>query len=188
MKRQDARGFTLVELLLALSLGTMVCGVIMQALLGEMQISQRLGRQWREKASQRRTLELIRAELAQAEAVSTTTLPPAGAACPLGGRDVVLHLAMGPGRAPVTYSVGGAPSAIWRGQVLMRCGPAFGLDGRASTGEALNRVVIDGLAEADGLTAEAAGGGVLRLTLRQEFTPAVGGPQRIASEAMAAGG
>jgi hypothetical protein len=187
MKRKDAGGFTLVELLLALSLGMALCGVILQALVGEEQLSQRLGRVWRERANQRRTLELIRSELAQAEAVSTT-LPAAGASCPLGGRAVVLHLAMGPAHRPVTYSVGTAPSAIWRGQVLMRCGPAFGLDGRASEGEALNRVVIDGLAEQDGLTAEAAGDGVLRLTLRQTFTPPVGGPQRIASEAMAAGG
>jgi hypothetical protein len=69
----------------------------------------------------------------------------------------------------------------------MRCGPAFALDGRVSEGEALNRVVIDGLAEEEGFTAEAAGEGALRLTLRQRFTPAVGGPQRISSEAMAAG-
>jgi len=44
--------------------------------------------------------------------------------------------------------VGPAPSAIWRGRVLMRCGPAYGLDGRLSAGSApQNRVVIDGLAE-----------------------------------------
>lgn len=187
MKRKGESGFTLVELLLALSLGMVVSGVILQALVGEEQLSQRLGRQWREKANQRRTLELIRAELAQAERVSTS-LPPAGAACPLGGRAVVLHLAMGAERAAVTYTVGGAPSAIWRGQVLMRCGPAFGLDGRVSEGEALYRVVIDGLAEEEGFTAAAAGDGALRLTLRQTFTPPVGGLQRIASEAMAAGG
>jgi hypothetical protein len=49
-------------------------------------------------------------------------------------------------------------------------------------------VVIDALPEQDGLTAEAAGDGVLRLRLRQTFTPPVGDPQRISSEAMAAGG
>jgi prepilin-type N-terminal cleavage/methylation domain-containing protein len=181
------RGFTLVELLLSLSLGLLVSGVVLQALVGEVGMGQRLGRQWREKANQRRTLELIRAELAQAEAVSTS-LPAAGAACPLGGRAVVLHLAMGPTRAAVTYSVGGGPSAIWRGQVLMRCGPAFALDGSVSEGEALNRVVIDGLAEDEGFTAAAAGGGALRLPRRQPSPPPVGGEPRIRSEAMATGG
>jgi len=187
MAGKGGRGFTLVELLLAVSLGLLVSGVVLQALVGEVQISQRLGRAWREKANQRRTLELVRGELAQAEAVSTT-LPAGGAACPLGGRAVVLHLVLGDGREPVTYSVGEAPSGIWRGKVLMRCGPAFALDGRVSEGEALNRVVIDGLAEEEGFTAAAAGDGVLRLALRQTFTPPVGGAQRISSEAMAAGG
>jgi hypothetical protein len=65
----------------------------------------------------------------------------------LAGRSPVLHVSTASGA--ITYSVGAAPSAIWRGQVLMRCGPAYGLDGELTTGtQALNRVVIDGLAAA----------------------------------------
>ncbi len=46
----------------------------------------------------------------------------------------------------ITYSIGTAPSAIWRGKGLMRCGPAYGLAGELSSGAAQNRVVLDGLA------------------------------------------
>lgn len=189
MERRGGEGFTLVELLLALAVGMVVSGLLLQALLGEERISQRLGRHWREKANQRRALELIRAELRQADTVATA-LPGSGAACGLAGRQVVLHLDLGPDLRSVTYSVGTAPSGIWRGAVLMRCGPAFGLDGSTSSGAALNRVLLDGLAAEDGFTATPAGDGVLRLQLRQEFPggPAGGGVQRIASEAMAVGG
>ena len=71
-------------------------------------------------------------------------------------------------------------SAIWRGWVLMRCGPAFGLDGEPSRGASLNRVVLDGLA-AGGVRAEASARGSLRLELSQAFAVPGGGLQRIAS-------
>ena len=64
-------------------------------------------------------------------------------ACGLSGLAVLLHLE-GPAGV-ITYTAGAAPSAIWRGQVLMRCGPAFGLHGEPSSGQAQNRVVLDGL-------------------------------------------
>ena len=39
-----------------------------------------------------------------------------------------------------------APSAIWRGDVLMRCGPAFDLQGGIRRGSRYqNRVVLDGV-------------------------------------------
>ena len=48
----------------------------------------------------------------------------------------------------IVYSVGQAPSAIWQGQVLMRCGPAYGLDGQVRPATAYqNRVVLDSLAQ-----------------------------------------
>ena len=44
------------------------------------------------------------------------------------------------------YSLGAAPSAIWRGAVLMRCGPAFDLHGGIRGGSRYqNRVVLDGV-------------------------------------------
>ena len=48
--------------------------------------------------------------------------------------------------ALTTYSVGQPPSGIWRGHVLMRCGPAYGLDKEISAGsQHQNRVVLDQL-------------------------------------------
>ena len=134
-----------MELMLALSLGLLLSGVMLQGLLDEGQNGQRLARLLRERALQRRTLALIKADLAQATAISSTPqLEQHG--CSLADRLPVLHLSTSAGA--VTYSVGSAPSAIWRGRVLMRCGPAYGLDGRLSVGAApQNRVVIDGLAE-----------------------------------------
>ena len=136
-------GFSLVELMLSLSLGLALSGVMLQGLMAEGQNGARFSRLLRERAAQRRTLELVKQDLVQATAVSQTPeLEQHG--CSLAGRIAVLHLRTGAG--PITYSVGAAPSAIWRGRVLMRCGPAFGLDGLISGGSPmLNRVVIDGL-------------------------------------------
>jgi len=137
-------GFSLVELMLSLSLGLALSGVMLQGLMAEGQNGARLSRLLRERAWQRRTLELVKSDLAQAIVVSETPeREPHG--CNLAGRQPVLHLSTAAG--PITYSVGPAPSAIWRGRVLMRCGPAFGLDGQFTHGsQVLNRVVIDALA------------------------------------------
>ena len=136
-------GFSLVELMLSLSLGMALSGVMLQGLMAEGQNGARLSRLLRERAAQRRTLELVKGDLARATAVSEEPELESHA-CGLAGRTAVLHLSSPAG--PITYSVGKAPSSIWRGRVLMRCGPAFGLDGLPSTGsQSLNRVVIDGL-------------------------------------------
>ena len=121
--------------MLALSLGLLLSGVMLQGLLDEGQNGQRLARLLRERAVQRRTLALIKADLAQATAISSTPqLEQHG--CSLADRLPVLHLSTSAGA--VTYSVGSAPSAIWRGRVLMRCGPAYGLDGRDRKSTRLN--------------------------------------------------
>jgi hypothetical protein len=142
---KDAAGFSLLELLLALALGLVLSGLMLQGLIDEGQNGQRLARLLRERAVQRRVLALVKAEVALATAVSATPqLETHG--CSLAGRQPVLHLSTAAGA--ITYSVGAAPSAIWRGQVLMRCGPAYGLNGQLSAaGPPQNRVVIDGLAE-----------------------------------------
>jgi hypothetical protein len=130
--------------MLALSMGLALSGVMLQGLMAEGQTSLRFTRLLRERAFQRRSLELVKADLQRATAVSVN---PAIAShgCSLAGRTAVLHLSTAAG--PITYSVGAPPSSIWRGQVLMRCGPAFGLDGSINSGsQAQNRVVIDGLA------------------------------------------
>jgi hypothetical protein len=142
---KDVAGFSLLELLLALALGLVLSGLMLQGLIDEGHNGQRLARLLRERAVQRRALALVKAEVALATAVSATPqLETHG--CSLAGRQPVLHLSTAAGA--ITYSVGAAPSAIWRGQVLMRCGPAYGLNGQLSAeGPAQNRVVIDGLAE-----------------------------------------
>ncbi|MFO7628077.1 MAG: prepilin-type N-terminal cleavage/methylation domain-containing protein, partial [Prochlorococcaceae cyanobacterium] len=147
-----AAGFSLLELLLAMGLGSMLAGALLQLLLADGQGMQRLGRLLRERSHQQRTLELLRGDVQRAEAISAQQELESHA-CSLAGRRPVLHLRLAQGAA-VTYSVGAAPSGIWRGQVLMRCGPAFGLDGQPSlVGTPQNRVVLDGLARPQPLQA-----------------------------------
>jgi hypothetical protein len=140
---QGGAGFSLPELLLAAGLGLSLGWLILQALISEGQLSQRWSRLLRERSYQRRTLDLVRVDLQRALVVSADP-QQSQAACSLGGRLPVLHLTTASG--PITYSVGAPPSGIWRDQVLMRCGPAYGLDGSLSQGKAQNRVVVDGLA------------------------------------------
>ena len=146
--KRAAAGFSLVELLLAAALGLGLCGLMLQGLLSDGNQSQRLGRLYRERANQRRTLELVRSDVERALAVSAQPELEASA-CGWASRKPVLHLKLDGGRS-ISYSVGAAPSGIWRGQVLMRCGPAFDLFGQLSTSvNSQNRVVIDGLAKPD---------------------------------------
>ena len=187
------RGFTLVELLLTLSLGLVLSGIMLQALLGETTSSQRFGRLLRERARALRGLELIRDELqlASVAAAEPIPAPAAGEPCALAGRTPVLHLQTVAG--PITYTLGSPPDAtIWRGQVLMRCGPAYGLDGQLNPGTPQNRVLLDGL-EKGGFQIRVSsdsqaptGAAVLRLQLTQSFETADGQPQRIVTLQQAA--
>ncbi|MEB3235404.1 MAG: hypothetical protein VKM98_08245 [Cyanobacteriota bacterium] len=164
---QAVGGFALPELLLAFGLGLGLCAVMLQSVLAEGHNSQRLSRVLRERLVAERALDLLRSDLQRATAVASTAGEgQRAAACPLSGRTVVLHLDTPEG--PVTYSVGKPAEPIWRGQVLMRCGSAFGLDGTPSAGQALNRVLLDGLAPA-GVSALQQGPGALALQLRQEL-------------------
>jgi hypothetical protein len=59
-------------------------------------------------------------------------------------RDVLIAIHQADGSLPVLYSLGTPPSGIWRGQVLMRCGPAFDLQGRSRASSSYqHRVVLD---------------------------------------------
>ena len=147
-RRQDPHrnplGFSLIEMMLALSLGIGLSGAILQLLISESDLGLRVNRLLRERSVQKRTLALIRDDVQRSSRISTNPELEQHA-CNLAGRIPVLHLSTTAG--PITYSAGAAPSAIWRGQVLMRCGPAFDLQGQPSIGSsAQNRVVIDGLA------------------------------------------
>lgn len=156
-------GFSLPELLLALSVGVLVAGAALQGLLAEARGSQRLGQRLQERQMAARALALIRADVARAGAVLIGGTGLGASVCGLAGRTVLLHLDSPAGA--ITYTAGAAPSAIWRGQVLMRCGPAFGLHGEPSGGEFQNRVLLDGLAKG-GARAEASGVGVLAVSLQ----------------------
>jgi prepilin-type N-terminal cleavage/methylation domain-containing protein len=165
------RGFSLLELLLALVIGCGISGVLLETVLAEGRNSQRFGRALRERAVAQRTLELVRGDLLQASGLADpATLAPA---CNLAGRTVVLHLAPAagnPAAGPITYSLGKPAEPIWRGRVLMRCGPAYGLHGELGSGTAQNRVVLDGLASSGGFRVQAEGAGVLRLELEQAWS------------------
>jgi len=184
LRSKGPSGFSLLELLLAMALGLSLFGVILQALIHDGQNGMRFARLLRERAFQRRALELVKSDLRWAEAMA---LDPSASspACSLSGREAVLHLETQAGA--ITYSLGQPPSKIWRGVVLMRCGPVYGLKGELTTGgAAINRVVLDGLDGAGQESFVAAVDGHarhLRLALRQSFS-AGQRQQRIASEAL----
>ena len=137
-------GFTLVELLLAAALGLLFCGVVSQLLLGELRQGGSLAQSLLIKGLQRRTLALVKQDLNQAVAWQIDPSPSADWPCSLAGRRPLLAIQPRNGSTPVVYSLGTAPSAIWQGQVLMRCGPAFDLNGRSRPGSTYqNRVVLD---------------------------------------------
>lgn len=138
-------GFSLVELMLSLALGLSLSGVMLQSLLAEGRSGAQLARLLRARHGQRRVLALVKTDLAQATAVSAAPEQEMHG-CSLAGRTPVLQMQTAAGA--ITYTLGTPPSAIWKGVVLMRCGPAYGLHGSlAAGGKALNRVLIDGLEE-----------------------------------------
>ena len=66
--------------------------------------------------------------------------------CAFANRQPKLGIIPRDGSEFVVYSLGSAPSAIRRGDVLMRCGAAFGLQGGVrSDSRYQNRVVLDGV-------------------------------------------
>jgi type II secretory pathway pseudopilin PulG len=186
--RQASGGWSLPELLLVLAIGMTLVAVMLQALLGDGRASQRLARVLRERIQQRRTLELVRADLLRAEVVDLPAQAWSGVAssCGLAGRRPALRLRTAQGL--ITYTQGEAPSAIWRGKVLMRCGPAYGLDGEPSSGDVQNRVLIDAL-PLSGFQVESLGPLWLRVRLVQEFQEPGGGRLRVAmQQELASGG
>ena len=145
-RSRAAQGFTLVELMLAALLGCLLCGVAFQLLFAETRHGGSLAAQLQLKQWQRRTLELVKSDLQRA---SSWQIDPDASdpwPCALAGRQPKLAITPTDGSDPVLYSLGSAPSPIWRGAVLMRCGPAFDLQGGVRNGSRYqNRVVLDGV-------------------------------------------
>ena len=145
------KGFTLIELLLSLSLGSLLFVGLLQLIGADLRLGRSMASRLRESAQQRQTLGLIRGDLATGSGCEVDPAISDQWPCGMAGRKPVLAIGLdsSDSQAPtqtIVYSVGAAPSAIWRGKVLMRCGPAYGLDGAIrSGGKAQNRVLIDGL-------------------------------------------
>ncbi len=150
-------GFTLLELLLALSLGALLFALMLRLIGADLQLGRVMALRLSESSRQRRSLELIREELGLAHGWMVD--PPVSNRwpCRMTGRRPVLAIAtladdvQARGESAIVYSVGSAPAAIWRGQVLMRCGPAYSLDGVPNLrGAFQNRVLLDALPQAIG--------------------------------------
>ena len=141
-----AQGFTLVEVMLAALLGTFLCGGVFQLLFAETRQGGALAESLQLKQWQRRTLELLKGDLERASSWQIDPDLSGSWPCALADRQPKLAITPRDGSDPVVYSLGSAPSAIWRGDVLMRCGPAFGLQGEIRSGSRYqNRVVLDGV-------------------------------------------
>ena len=113
--------------MLAALLGTFLCGVVFQLLFAETRQGGALAESLQLKQWQRRTLELLKGDLERASIWQIDPDASADWPCALAGRQPKLAITPRDGSDPVVYSLGSAPSAIWRGDVLMRCGPAFDL-------------------------------------------------------------
>lgn len=141
-----AQGFTLVELMLAALVGCLFCGVAFQLLFAETRQGGSLAESFQLKQMQRRTLELLKGDLARASTWQIDPDPSGSWPCAVADRQLKLAIMPSDGSDPVLYSLGPAPSAIWSGSVLMRCGPAFDLQGGVRSGSRYqNRVVLDGV-------------------------------------------
>ena len=145
------KGFTLIELMLALSLGSLLFAVMLRLIGADLRLGQAMAQRFRETSWQQRSLELIREELALAHGWMLDP-PLMRWPCPMAGRRPVLAIAtqaddpQARGEQVIVYAVGPAPDRIWRGQVLMRCGPGYSLDGVPTLqGAFQNRVLLDAL-------------------------------------------
>ena len=144
MRNHADQGFTLVELMLVALLGCLICGVAFQLLFAETRQGGSLAESLQLKQWQRRTLELVKGDLERASTWRIDPDPSGSWPCALAGRQPKLAITPRDGSDLVLYSLGPAPSAIWRGSVLMRCGPAFDLHGGIRSGSRYqNRVVLD---------------------------------------------
>ena len=143
---RSAQGFTLVELMLAALVGSLLCGLAFQLLFAETRQGGALAESLQLNQWQRRTLKLLKDDLERASRWQIDPDPSGSWPCALADRQPKLAITHRDGSDPVVYSLGPAPSAIWRGDVLMRCGPAFDLRGGIRSGSRyLNRVVLDGV-------------------------------------------
>ena len=96
----------------------------------------RMGGLLRQRQLLLRANQLIAADVERGMALA----PELASACNLAGRQLWLQI-LGADGSITTYSLGSPPSPIWRGLVLMRCGPAYGLDGQVRLGASTPKTV-----------------------------------------------
>jgi len=120
-------------------------GVALRLLMGDAASTAAMAETLQVRRWQRRTLALIQSDLARAAGWQINPEPALLWPCAGSGRQPRLAIMPLDGSPPVVYFTGEAPSPIWREPVLMRCGPAFTLEGFASQGAYQNRVVLDGV-------------------------------------------
>lgn len=178
-----AGGFTLLEVLLALLLGLVVVGLVAQSLLMESGHARRLGQLLRERLVAQRTLALIADEVQQAQQITRSAPTGDTKGCGLSGRQVRLHLALHAGA--ITYSVEKDPNVIWRGAVLMRCGPVYGLDGAMHAGTRESSVLVDAVV-GNTLLVHPMGDGIL-LQLDRSFGDGRGTTDQLREEMLVVG-
>ena len=142
--KRSSRGFTLVELLLAAGLGVVFCGLAAQLLIGDLVHGSALAHRLQLRRLQRRTLMLMKGDLSRADHWQLQPAFNPRWSCSMAGRQPLIAISTAEGAAAVVYSLGPPPSSFWRGQVLMRCGPSFTLQGQPNLeGAYQNRVVLD---------------------------------------------
>ena len=117
-KTRAEKGFTLIELLLSLSLCSILFVVLLQLIGADLRLGSSMASRLRQSAQQRRTLELIRDELAIGSSWTVDPAPSHQWSCGMAGRQPVLAISLDPSSTEVSsrvivYSVGVAPSAIW---------------------------------------------------------------------------
>ena len=184
-------GFTLLELMLALAIGALLFALMLRLIGADLQLGRAMALRLSESSRQRRSLELIREELGSAHGWMVD--PPVSNRwpCRMNGRRPVLAIATQQADAQaradraIVYSVGSAPDAIWRGEVLMRCGPAYSLDGVPNLqGAFQNRVLLDALPNdiGSGFTARPhPQWPVLQLEVEQQLPSRSGAPRSLRS-------
>ena len=195
LQLNQAKGFTLLELMLALSLGSLLFALMLRLIGADLRLGQAMAQRLRETSRQQRSLELIREELALAHGWMVDPPPSTRWPCPMTGRRPVLAIAtqaddpQARGEQVIVYAVGPAPDRIWRGQVLMRCGPGYSLDGVPTLqGAFQNRVLLDALPQDSSVGFQVHQHPtlpVLELEIEQEL-PAASGGSRILRRRLAA--
>ena len=195
LQLNQAKGFTLLELMLALSLGSLLFALLLRLIGADLRLGQAMAQRLRETSRQQRSLELIREELALAHGWMVDPPPSTRWPCPMAGRRPVLAIAtqaddpQARGAQVIVYAVGPAPDRIWRGQVLMRCGPGYSLDGVPTLqGAFQNRVLLDALPQDSSVGFQVHQHPflpVLELEIEQEL-PAASGGSRILRRRLAA--